>query len=166
MGGINQDDFKNIFNLWYEPVRNFLYYKTGDMQAAEDLTHDAFLKIWEKRTAIKIETVKSLLFRIANNSFLNRLDHHKVILKFSGNYKPELVSESPEFEMEVKEFDKKLQDAINGLDNKKRIVFLMNRVEKFTYKEIAESQGITVKAVEKRMAKALAYLKKNIEINI
>lgn len=166
MGGINQTDFENIFSTWYEPIRNFLYYKSGDVQAAEDIAQDTFLKIWEKRTDIKVETVKSLLYTIANNLFLNQKDHQKVFLKFSREYHTGLFHEGPEFEMEVKEFDRKLQNAINGLDEKKRTVFLMNRLDKLTYVQIAESLGITVQAVEKRMGIALAYLKKQIEVNI
>jgi RNA polymerase sigma-70 factor (family 1) len=166
MRGINQVEFENIFNSWYEPIRNFLFFKTGDIQSAEDISQDVFLKIWEKRDEIKIETVKSLLYTIANNLFLNKIDHHKVYLKFAVNYKPGPSHHGPDFELEVKEFDKKLQSAINGLDDKKRTVFLMNRIEKFTYNQIAENLGITVKAVEKRMEKALAHLKKEIEMNI
>jgi RNA polymerase sigma-70 factor (family 1) len=166
MVGIDQADFERIFNTWYEPVRNFLYYKTGDMQVSEDIAQDAFLKVWEKRRDIKIETIKSLLFTIANNLFLNRQDHQKVYLRFAIHYQPGVMHESPDFEMELKEFDKRLQNAINGLDEKKRTVFLLNRIDKLTYNQIAENLGITVKAVEKRMEKALAQLKQRIEIKL
>lgn len=167
MGGINQIEFENIFNTWYNPIRNFIYYKTGNKQAAEDIAQETFLKVWEKRETIKTETVKSLVYTIANNIFLNQLEHQKVHLKFTVKFKPnDIVKENPEYEMEVKEFDKKLHCAINGLDEKKRIVFLMNRIEKYTYNQIAENLGITVKAVEKRMEKALAYLRKEIEMNV
>lgn len=167
MGGINQVDFENIFNTWYNPIRNFIFYKSGNIQIAEDITQETFMKIWEKRQNIKEETVKSLLYTIANNIFLNQIEHQKVHLKFALNIQPsDIVKENPEFELEIKEFDKKLQNAINSLDDKKRIVFLMNRIEKYTYNQIAENLGITVKAVEKRMEKALAYLRKEVEMNI
>ena len=42
----------------------------------------------------------------------------------------------------------------------------MNRIEKFTYNQIADVLGITVKAVEKRMEKALAFLKQRVEVNL
>jgi RNA polymerase sigma-70 factor (family 1) len=166
MGGISQADFENIFITWYDPIRNFIYYKTGDIQTAEDIAQDTFLKIWEKRNELKDETIKSLLYTIANNIFINRLDHQKVHMKFSSNYKPDIENQGPDFELEVKEFDKKLHDAINKLDEKNRIVFLMNRMDKLTYNQIAENLGITAKAIEKRMGKALAFLKMKVDANI
>jgi RNA polymerase sigma-70 factor (family 1) len=166
MGGINSLEFEHIFDTWYEPIRNFLYYKTGDIKAAEDLAQDVFLKLWEKRSEIRNETVRPFLYKLANNMFLNRQDHLKVELKFTVDYQPGVNNESPQFQLELNEFDDRLQKAINGLDEKKKTVFLMNRIEKFTYAEIAENIGITVKAVEKRMERALAYLKNRIEVNI
>jgi RNA polymerase sigma-70 factor (family 1) len=166
MSGINEAEFKSIFNQWYQPIRNFLYYKTGDTEVAEDIAQDTFLKLWEKRDSIKPETVKSLLYTIANNLFLNRVEHQKVSLRFIQNSQPVNITESPHYELEMKEFDKKLQNALSDLDDKKRQVFLMNRIDGFTYREIAENLDITVKAVEKRMEKAIAFLKKRIEFSI
>jgi RNA polymerase sigma-70 factor (family 1) len=166
MSGISEADFEGIFNLWYEPIRNFLYYKCGNIKAAEDISQDVFLKLWEKRKDVRKDTVKQLLYTIANNLFLNIVEHQKVSLKFTENYKIENNNESPQFELELKEFNEKLQGAINMLDEKRKTVFLMNRIEKFTYSQIAENLGITVKAVEKRMQKALGFLKEKVEINI
>lgn len=166
MGGIDQNDFEQIFNTWYEPIRNFLYYKTCDIKTSEDLAQDVFMKVWEKRNTIRPETIKPFLYTLANNLFLNRQEHLKVQLKFAVSYQPALLHDGPDVDLEAKEFDKKLQDAINELDDKKRTVFLMNRIEKLTYNQIAECLGITVKAVEKRMEKALACLKEQIETNI
>ena len=166
MTGINQVEFEKAFNSWYEPIRNFIYYKSGDISLAEDIAQDAFVKLWEKRTSIIPDTIKSLLYTIANNLYLNKIEHGKVELKFVTNYTAGHFQENPHYLMEVKEFDNKLQKAISQLDEKKRTVFLMNRIEKLTYNQIAENLGITVKAVEKRMEKALAYLKKQINMNI
>jgi RNA polymerase sigma-70 factor (family 1) len=166
MSGINEADFDNIFTRWYEPVRNFVYYKSGDIQVAEDIAQDVFLKIWEKREGIRIETVKSLLYKVATNLFLNRMEHHKVLLKFIPPDPSEMKVAGPDFELEMKEFDKKLQTALTDLDEKQRTVFLMNRIDGFTYLQIAETMGLSVKAIEKRMEKAIAFLKKRIEVRI
>ncbi|MEM7654956.1 MAG: sigma-70 family RNA polymerase sigma factor, partial [Bacteroidota bacterium] len=68
-------------------------------------------------------------------------------------------NETPQFAMEEAEFRHKLETAIASLPEKNRVVFLMNRIEKLTYKEIAERLELSVKAVEKRMHKALIQLR-------
>jgi len=70
--------------------------------------------------------------------------------------------ESPEFVLEMKEFDNKLQAAIADLPDKSRVVFLMNRIDGITYREIAENLGVSVKAVEKQMSRALRILREKL----
>ena len=166
MDRIDEKEFKAIFDEYYQVIRNFIFYKTGDIDKAEDIVQDVFLKIWEKRDTIIKETVKSLLYKITGNLLKNTFLHKKVELNFAVNLKKDVLSESPEFEMEMKEFDDKLQSAISGLSEKNRIVFLMNRIDGMTYNSIAESLSISVKAVEKRMNKALTFLRKKIEYKI
>jgi RNA polymerase sigma-70 factor (family 1) len=166
MAGINQFEFDRIFLDLYTPVRNSLYYKTGDMQVAEDLVQDTFLKIWEKRETINIITVKSLAYTIANNLFLNKIEHEKVSFRFVSEYKGNDLSNAPDFEMEMKDFDQKLQNSLADLDEKCRTVFLMNRIDDLTYAQIAENLGLSVKAVEKRMGKAIAFLKERLRVKI
>jgi RNA polymerase sigma-70 factor (family 1) len=164
--GLDQTSFDQLFNRWYNPVRNYIYYKIGDARAAEDLAQDTFLKIWEIRDTINPETVKSLAYTIANNLTLNKIERQKVVFKFVNNYQPQQLSNSPEFELEMKEFDKKLQLALAELDEKNRTVFLMNRIDEMTYNQIAEHLGLTVKAIEKRMEKALAHMRKRVSKKI
>jgi RNA polymerase sigma-70 factor (ECF subfamily) len=166
MAGINQAEFDQIFLEWYNPLRNSMYYKTGDVQAAEDLVQDTFLKIWEKKETIKPETVKSLMYKIANNLFLNKIEHEKVSFRFVTEYRGNDLSNAPDFELEMKDFDRKLQDAMAELDEKSRSVFLMHRIDEFTYAQIADNLGLSVKAVEKRMSKAIAFLKERLDVKI
>jgi RNA polymerase sigma-70 factor (ECF subfamily) len=136
------------------------------MQAAEDIVQDTFLKVWEKKDEIRTDTVKALLYRIANNLFLNRIEHQNVKFKFIAEYEGNEYFNAPDFELEMREFDRKLQNALSDLDEKNRSVFLMNRIDDLTYSQIAENLGLSVKAVEKRMGKAIAFLKERLDVRI
>jgi len=166
MTGITQVEFDQVFMDWYIPVRNSVYYKTGDMQEAEDITQDTFLKVWESREKVNIQTIGPLLYKISRNIFLNRIGHKRVALKFASEYDDDLNSESPDFLLEMNDFDRRLQASLSGLDERYRSVFLMNRIDDMTYSQIATNLGLSVKAIEKRMSKALAFLKESLNVKI
>lgn len=166
VAGIDHMQFEHIFQVHYEAVRNYIYYKTGRIDEAEDIAQEAFLKIWEKRESIVQSTVKSLLYTIAGNIFLNRWQHRNVEIQFALQYGPEGTSSSPEYDLEMKEFDEKLQNALAAMTEKNRTVFLMNRIDRMTYQDIANTLDISVKAVEKRMNKALTFLRETLEVKI
>ncbi|MEL7020803.1 MAG: sigma-70 family RNA polymerase sigma factor [Bacteroidota bacterium] len=109
------------------------------------------------------EKAKSYLFTVANNLFLNQVAHEKVKLKFEKQDHTQQSNETPEFIMEVTELRDQLEGAISALPEKQRMVFLMNRMDGKKYREIAEELSISQKAVEKRMHKALAALRKIIK---
>lgn len=152
--------FQSIFVEQAERLRNFMYYKAGNLQEAEDLMQDAFGKLWENCAKIVFDKAKSFLFTVANNLFLNQVAHQKVVLKFENRGHSQQSNLTPQFLLEEAEFKKRLEDAISALPEGQRIVFLMNRIDKKKYREIAEELGISVKAVEKRMHKALVALRK------
>ena len=152
--------FQSIFVEQAERLRNFLYYKTGNLQQAEDLMQDAFGKLWENCAKVLLEKAKSFLFTVANNLFLNQVEHQKVVLKFEKRGHSQQSNLTPQFLLEEAEFKKRLENAISALPEGQRVVFLMNRIDKKKYREIAKELAISVKAVEKRMHKALAALRK------
>lgn len=155
-----ESGFKAFYLEYAEGLRNFMYYKTGDIQQAEDLMQEAFVRLWQKRTEIQPEKAKSFLFTVANNLFLDKVRHQKVVRNFELEPRSDRDKESPEYQMEVQEFKKQLEEALANLSEGSREVFLMNRLEDLPYREIAERLGISQKAVEKRMSKALKELRK------
>ena len=69
--------FKDLFDQYYEPIRNFLYYKLGDIDQAEDIAQEVFIKAWNKKAEINLSTVKSLLYTIASNLAINHFQSAK-----------------------------------------------------------------------------------------
>jgi len=154
-------EFKDVFDRFYSPVKNFLYYKLGDVALAEDLVQEVFLKAWEKKASIRMDTVKSLLYTIAanlaNNHYSSARARFEFELKENVNHS---TQENPEYLLENAEFKIQLEKALLTLPEKQRTVFLMSRIDDLKYGEIAELLEISVKAVEKRMHEALGFLRK------
>ena len=155
--------FSMLFDTHAETLRNFLYYRCRDMQQAEDLTQEAFLKLWKNCKKVLYEKARGFLFAVAKNAFYNQVAHNKVVLEYTRLPHSGKDPETPQFRLEEKEYMERLQGAINELPDGQREVFLMNRVDKVTYKEIAKMLGISETAVEKRMQKALIKMRKIVK---
>ena len=155
-----EEVYHSIFLEHSAKIRNFIYYKSGNLSLAEDLVQEAFMKLWENCKKVEIAKAKSFLYTVANNLFLNQVTHKRYVLNFEKQSQQASDVPNPQFLMEEKEFRIRLESAIDSLPEDQRIVFLMNRVDKKKYREIAEDLEIGVKAVEKRMHNALAKLRK------
>lgn len=152
--------YQSIYREHAPSLFRFLVYKSGDEARARDTVQDSFLKLWERCKDVLPEKAKSFLFTLANNAFLNEVRHEKVKLHFeTDNTQSDVNSETPQYKMEYDEYKTRLEDAINALPEGQREVFLLNRVENYTYMEMAEMLDVSVKAIEKRMHKALKKLK-------
>jgi len=154
--------FKTIFDLYAKDLKRFLYFKTQDMDLAEDILQDSFVKLWENCNKVDQTKAKSYLFTVAKNMFLNIKKHEKVVRNHQKLHVAKSNKETPEFILLEQEFLVKIEKAISDLPEKQRTVFLMNRIEKKKYREIAEMLDISVKTVEKRMHFALKAMKEKI----
>lgn len=169
INNFTKGNLRQVYNQHFENLRSFLYYKTGSMETAEDLVQEVFVIVWERRSQIRMDTIKGLLYAIAKNLMINHFRHQKTRRSHqsaetadSGNGE----FHSPQFLLEEKEFEQKLNRVIMSIPDGSREVFLMNRIDKLTYNEIAERLGIRVKAVEKRMRKALNIIKEELGMKI
>jgi RNA polymerase sigma-70 factor (ECF subfamily) len=159
----NEIIFSKFFKSHAKSLRNFLFYKFGNKDQAEDLTQEAFIKLWQNCSSVSIEKAKSYIYTIANNSSLNEIKHQKVVLEYENNFTgADKTYENPEFILEEKQFKDKLLKAIENLNETQRVAFLMHRIDGKKYNEIAEELNISVKAVEKRIHLALVELRKTI----
>ncbi|TRX62791.1 RNA polymerase sigma factor [Fulvivirga sp. M361] len=140
-----------------------MYYRCGDLDKAEDLMQEAFIRLWENCKKVIFEKAKSYLFTTANRLFLNQIEHEKVVLSFEKYSQPQAEVEDPEFQLRGKEFKAALEKAIADLPTSQREVFLMNRIDKMPFEEIADIQGVSVSAVHKKIYKALDRLRKSVD---
>ncbi|MFP5438697.1 MAG: RNA polymerase sigma factor [Bacteroidia bacterium] len=156
--------FSALFKKYAKTLRNYLYYKFGNEEQADDMTQEAFIKLWENCSNVPPDKARAFLYTVAGNNTLNQIAHQKVVLKYArntANIKTDI--QNPEFLLEEEQFKVKLQNAIASLSEAQRTAFLLHRIEGKKYYEIAEMLGISVKAVEKRLHGALLELRKQID---
>lgn len=163
---IHLDSDSQVFNQIYldnfPVLHRYAYTIINDRELAEEMVHQVFLKILERKEPIKIHTsLKAYLFRSVNNECLNHIKHEKVKQNYQtyATNKMENQVETPSNKLAFKELEIHLKEAINGLPEQCRTIFQLSRFEELKYGEIANQLGLSIKTVEGQMSKALKRLR-------
>lgn len=160
---MTKEYFRQLFNEWFDPVRSYIYYRSGDEELSTDIAQETFLKIWEKQLEPEKGKEKGLLFKIAHDLFVSSYRKKKVADTYQQSLKFNFNDSAVDEPLEYKELKENYEKALSLMPEKQRVVFLMSRVEELKYLEIAERLGLSVKAVEKRMNLALTFLKSRLK---
>lgn len=151
-----------MFKQYYNPLCNFAATIVHDPKTAQDIVQDVFTKLWAKRDELSISTSeKSYLFQAVKNRSLEILRHKKQEEKYaeSSMASAEVDRISVDEEADnylLREF---MYKSIRQLPPKCQEVFMMNKINGLTYREIAEDLDISVKTVENQIGKAYRILR-------
>ncbi len=163
---ISSDDkfaFEILFKKYYADLVRFSFHMTKSIEVSEDIVQDVFIKVWEGRKNLDPKrSIKIYLYRAVKNQTLNYLKHLK-FESFSGIVEDfENVSDesNPEMDLYYSELEKIVQEAIQHLPERCRLIFLLHRQNGLTYSEIAQILGLSIKTIEAQMGHALKVLKK------
>ena len=164
--------FKDVFRLLYPRLKGYCKLFIPDDNKVEDLIQETFITLWEKRNSIKPDrSIESYLFVILRNNCLNFLRNEK-LEQTSSSVNIEEVSELQYLYQidflgkEEKSLEEQLvesfQVAVDELPDKMRQVFTLCKIEGKKQKEVAEEMGISIKMVEKHIAKAKEQIRKKL----
>jgi RNA polymerase sigma-70 factor (ECF subfamily) len=159
---LTKEEFKNIYNTFFDSIRSYIYYRSSDAELATDIAQEVFLKVWEKQFN-DYSNIKSLLYKMAGDTFISYYRKSKTSQSYIESFKLSFIEAHEEDSLELNEMKQAYEKALAKLSEKQRSVFLMSRMEELTYKEIADRLNISVKAVEKRMSQSLALIKKQLQ---
>ena len=154
--------FELLFRSYYPRLCRFTLRLIRDCSDAEQLVQDVFLNVWEMRESWSPRgTVRSYLYRAAKNQVLNYLKHRRVVGRveeLEGQH-AEIARASLQEDYERKELTVAVQQAIELLPPRCKLVFALHRQEGLTYSEIADVLEISVKTVETQIGRALSVLR-------
>ena len=137
-------------------------YRGADTELATDIAQDVFMKLWEKKLEFEEGGTKSLLYKMASDAFISHYRKTQVAAKYKQSMELKLETSNPQEQLEYEEMHMRYLDTLELMNEKQREVFLMNRIEEMTYKEIAERLSLSAKAVEKRMSQAIGFLRERL----
>lgn len=157
--------FKVLFQKYYAPMCHFARQFLKDSEMAEETVQDLFVRIWEKRDSLNIETsFKHYFFRSVRNQCLNQLQHQKIRNQYASAILESSYQEidQEQYYLEV-DLIERIEKSINALPTKRQEIFRLSRERGLKYKEIAEELNISVKTVEAQMGLALKYLRDELK---
>ena len=159
---MTRKEFKYCFDEYFDAIRNYVYYRSNDSDLATDLAQDVFIKLWEKQVDFEESRTKSLLYKMASNAFVSQVRKNQVSDKYLASIELSYDDQDPQKALQYTELRAHYHKALTELPENQREVFLMNRSDELTYREIAERLELSVKAVEKRMSLAIKTLKQKL----
>jgi RNA polymerase sigma-70 factor (family 1) len=150
-----------IFEAYYGYLFRIAFTILRQTDSAKDCVQDVFVRIWQKRETLEISSsLKGYLQRAVVNECLGALRKDKSFAD-PDIYLPD-SSPNAQQHLESENMAQLLSSAIERLPDQCKLIFRMSRIEEMTYREIAESLGLSPKTVENQIGKALKSLRADL----
>ena len=159
--------FKQFFNLFAGRLYQFSFSFVKNKSVAEEAVSDVFFKIWLNRTElVNIQNIKAYLFKATYHTSLNYLDEQKKRKAISLDDLEVVLGVDlicPETELIQKELKTILEQAIEDLPPRCKMIYKLAKVEQMKYLEIGELLEISVKTINHQLSIALRKIGETIK---
>ena len=159
-------DFSVLYRATLAPLRRYLTRLLGNASEAQDVAHDAYMRVYPSFTDHSARKPAALLYTAARRLAINRLKRRSISPLARDAFIPETsASTEPGVEQQVmaRQELELLEEAIAQLPEGCRIVLLLCKIEQLSHREIADRLAIAVSTVEKQHARALRLLRTALE---
>nr|WP_295929469.1 RNA polymerase sigma-70 factor [uncultured Dyadobacter sp.] len=149
--------FEDIYRRYWKRLYDFAYAKTRDADTAGEIVQDLFVTLWEKRNSLQVKNLQGYLLTAVRNRVI---DHYKS-KAFATLDEIDSPSE-PDYPLFLDELEQAMQLAIGQLPEKTRRIFVLNRFEGNTIRQISTELGVPERTVEYHITQALRALKTHL----
>ena len=160
----DQKAFDILFRRYY-PMLCAYGHRFVELEDAEEIVEDSLLWIWENRETLVIESsLNSYLFKMVYRRALNKLAHIDATQRADTRFyedMQEMLQDTDYYQIE--ELAKRIEDAVAALPESYREAFVMHRFRDMSYKEIAETLGVSPKTIDYHIQQALKQLRVDLK---
>lgn len=163
---LREDDhvaFTHLYQHYWKPMLLVAWNHTKDKVLAEDLVHEVFMTLWEKRHLQQIESVAGFLTTAVKFSVFKHYQkqkHRAALAQQNLSYSESSDEEAKWDALFLQEY---LAGIIEQLPEKCRLVFEYSRTQGLKNAEIAKLLNISEKGVEANLTRALKLIKQRID---
>lgn len=157
--------FEQLFREHYQTLCFYANIVTRDMEAAEDIVQDVFVKCWAAIQTDNLEIHQEhYLYKSVKNAALNYVKAQKVRRNYADDYgATHSEAETANDSLIAAETRQRIMNAIDQLPPQCRKVFMLCVLEDKSYKEAAEQLNISVNTVKTQMTKAFSTLRPQLK---
>ena len=160
------DALKEVYSRHWKNIFIIAFSFLKSKEDAEDAVQDIFMLFWKKKEYLNCNAdYKPYLFRIARNSLVNimRSSTTKAVRELTDSKHPSRPA--TEELVEFNELSRFVEEAIDKLPPKRKLVFDLKRNQGFTKHQIAMEMGISITMVEKQLRLANSFIKNYLKTN-
>ena len=162
---VSESQFEKLFKSNFTAITAYCAKTVKDTDAAKDLAHNTFMKIWEKRYDLDYDNnLVPLIYRIARNLSLNYIRDNKKFTDETALTNIEGENNETDAEIETSQTEATIARTIQNMPKKKKKVFIMSRLDGMSNIETAQKLGISIKTVEAHITQALKLLRSKLSV--
>ncbi|MCK5137987.1 MAG: RNA polymerase sigma-70 factor [Bacteroidales bacterium] len=158
--------FDAIYDMYSQKLYNFAFGLLKDHDNAGEIVQEVFVTLWEKRDQLNVAlNFENYIFTITHNSirkFFRKKSMENKVKDFLLKNSPE-VTENADASIVYNELFELANKTIDKLPPKRKTIYKLSRLEGMTIKEIANRLDISTRTAENQLAKALKYLKEELQ---
>ena len=155
-----------IFDRYRSAILAYFKRRLGDPAEAEDLTQEVFLSLLRRADVEAIENIEGYIFQTASNLLLQRQRTISRRPRLDGDYDVAVGTVPDDVSLERILLGREACTIFNGalqeLPERARVIFVLNRFEAMSGREIADRLGVSISTVEKDMIRAIAFLRERL----
>jgi RNA polymerase sigma-70 factor (ECF subfamily) len=160
------ESFRAIIDRYQRPVLRMVSNMIYDHHAAEDITQDVFIAVFNKISTFDPMRCRfsTWMFTIARNKSINHLRRNKKTISMDSL---EFVSSSdPSEQICNEEFLQQMDRALSKLPKGQKRAFMLAEFENLPYEEIAQVECVSIGTIKSRVHRAKKKLRKSLaEVN-
>jgi len=165
----DQNAFRELFNLYSKKLIRFTTAIVKSNDAAREIVDEVFIKIWRNKASITaIQNINVYLYRASKNTALNYLSAKaKENITDSFDFFAVQLSDeqTPEKKFITSELLKKINEAIDRLPPRCKMVFKLVREDGLSYKEVGAVLNISPKTVDAQMMIAVKQISEKVHLH-
>ncbi len=158
--------FENIYRFFFKRIYRYCDYNLKRKEIAEDIAQETFIKCWKSLPSFSFKkggSFQAFLFKIAKNLIIDE-SRKKKALKME-EYMEEAAEDNIEEELDRKNDEITIKDAINKLEEDDKQIIILRYFEDLSFSEVEEVVSIKSGALRVKTHRILKKLKEDLEKN-